>query len=242
MAITSVTLLNSNGVDAALAKQREGSLQDFLAAQPQTSSSSVTRISASGQALVSLESLQAFAEAAKNANVPPTVSDFKVLVSGVVSGINAVRQSVTSAAKSENSLANSLQKRLDAIDQIASKSRESGSALSKLGINQEDGGGFTINQKQLAKSFNEDKQGTFATFSDFVSKVSSAVDNNSSKNIEDTDKAKESDKSKEKDKSNADDQVGKRLNINNTVETKPTPPVSFVAKNAVASYLTIASL
>jgi hypothetical protein len=242
MAITSVTLLNSNGVDAALAKLREGSLQDFLAAQPQTSSSSVTRISVSGKALVSLDSLQAFAEAAKNANVPPTVSDFKVLVNGVVNGINALRQSVANAANSDNSLANSLQKRLDAIDQIASKSRESAAALSKIGLGQQDNGSFTVNQKQLLKSFNEDKEGAFAAFTNFAGKVSGAAGNNSSKDVEDTEKTKESNKSKEKDKPNANDEFGKQLNLNNTFDAPSSPAVSFVAKNAVASYLTIASL
>lgn len=243
MAISSVTLLNSNGVDASLAKLREGSLSDFLAAQPQVTTSTAIRISAPGKALMSLDSLQASAEAVKNANVPPTVADFKVLVDGVVSAINSIRQSIPGASIPENSLVNNLRKRQDAVGRVADQDQELVAALRKIGVERQDVGGFSVNQKRLLKAFNEDPKNVFATFADFTKKVSDAADSNLSDEVKDKGKVRESSKQKEKPGAfNAYGQADNWLSSRDRIDVLPSPPISFAAQSAVNSYLTVASL
>jgi hypothetical protein len=97
MAISSVTVLNSDNVSATFAKFRESDAESYLASQSQVAASSVSHISPAGKTLISLESLQASAEAILNSQVPPTVSDFKILVQGVVGSINSIRESLNTS-------------------------------------------------------------------------------------------------------------------------------------------------
>lgn len=245
MAITSVSLLNSNGVDASLAKLREGSLQEFAAAQAQSSSSSITHISVSGKALISLDSLQASATAIKNSDVPPTVADFKILVSGVVGAINAVRQSVANASSSSGSLASTLRKRLESVDQVTSKGQDLVSALRKIGVERQGDGEFAVNQKRLAKALREDGKGAFSTLADFASKLTQAADAKKAEGDKEADGATKQDKSKVKSRvdllANRASQLDSQPDSGAQSRVQAEPVAGFVAKSAVASYLTVAS-
>ncbi len=243
MAISSVTLLNFNGVDASLAVLRESSAKDLLAAQAPTSTSAVVSISARGKALVSLDSLQASAEAVKNANVPPTLSDFKVLVGGVVSSINALRKSVAAVANSQSSLVSALRKRLDAIDEFANKPSKSSAALRDIGIDRQGDGGFAVNSKLLVKTFNGDGKGAFATLAEFANKVASdSTESEPSRSARSAEKAKEHGKDKGKEVVDIPTQANGQVDLTARVDLSVSAPASFVAKSAVASYSTVSSL
>jgi hypothetical protein len=244
MAISSVTLLNSSGVDASLAVLRESGAKDLPAAQaPTTSASSVVSISARGKALVSLDSLQASAEAIRNANVPPTLADFKVLVGGVVSSINSLRKSVAAVANSQSSLANALRKRLDAIDEFASKPSKSSTALRDIGIGRQNDGGFAVNSKLLVKTFNGDGKGAFATLAEFANKVASdSTESEPSRSAKAAEKAKERGKDRGQEVSDTSAKSNGQVDLMARVDQSPSLPASFIAKSAVASYSTISSL
>ena len=178
MAISSITLLNGDGVNAAAAIARPGVVQDSSAAAQKdtTPSSSISIISASGKARLSLEGLQARATALKAANVPPTVSDFKVAVQGIVGSINALRTTLSSALSELRSGSQSIARAKAFIDRIAAGNKDEGAAAlaKRIGIENQGDGIFSINQKQLTNAFNEDSKAAFSTLTAFTGKVAEA--------------------------------------------------------------------
>ena len=261
MAISSVAVLNGDGVDANAAAVRQSTAKDYLAAvandDNSTSvaasfkSSSISFISQSGQARLSIDSFQALASAIQNLNVPPTVGDFKVAVQGVVSGLNGLRLSLANAAVANANFREQqrAEKALEAVDRAtsASKANDFVSSLQKIGVDRQSDGGFTVNQKQLSKAFNEDKQGAFSTLTDFASQVSKAAETPSS---EDGKKIKDAKRNRQADQANAQSsqdttQSTQQQGINqpvdgNSFQQQLAGASSFAARSAVTSYLTVA--
>jgi hypothetical protein len=144
-----------------------------------TASSSITFISPSAQALFSQESFMALATALLNQLKPPTVNDFKVLVKGVVTGLNGLRQSLANAASANANFRESQRsaRTLNSINStLANNPKEFVASLKKVGIEQQSNGSFTLNQNQLTKAYTTDRQGAVATVSKFASQVSDAAD------------------------------------------------------------------
>lgn len=259
ISISNVTVLNSDGINAAGALARQGSAQEIIAAaekeaaNPTSSNfSSVSQISSSGKARLSLESLQARAGALQDANVPPTVSDFKVAVQGVVSSINALSTALTNSLAEFRSRGSFAERAKEFVDSIT--------PARKIGIESQAGGGFAINQKQLTKAFNEDGKGAFAALQEFAAKLSQAKDApppDKTNEKDDTEKSKEAMRRADAAARNREADRAQQSQD----QSKPVPQVDvpkqdfpsqlgaelgsasgFTAQTAVTSYLTIAAL
>jgi hypothetical protein len=247
ISIPSVTVLNGDGVDAAAAILRRGSAQEIITAAEKEAasppiSSFISNISSSGQAKLSLESLQAKAEALKNAAVPPTLDDFKVVVQGVVSGINSVRATLVSALTESGSGSQAIARAKEFVDRIAAgnKDEDAVALAKKIGIERQADGGFAVNQKQLKKTFNEDDNGAFSALTEFAAKLAEAKDVPEPDKKEYTERSKDvARKSEGKVQQNQPQQADVRPQ---GFQIELDSASSFTAQTAVASYLTVAAL
>ncbi|HEY7987274.1 MAG TPA: hypothetical protein VIE17_10205 [Methylophilaceae bacterium] len=175
MAVSNVAILSNDSVEPTTAIVRQsGVTQNAANTATLGSPSSITFISASGQSRLSLESFQALATAVQTLNVPPTVSDFEIVVLGVVSGLSGLRLSLANAAVS-NANYREQQKADKALQAIDQASKESVAALQKIGIDRQGDGSYTIDQKQLTKAYNEDPNATYATLTGFAAQASQAA-------------------------------------------------------------------
>lgn len=243
MAISNVTLLNTSGAGASLAVSSASGVKDFSSAQAQSPASSVVRISARGHALMSLDSLQATAEAIKNSNVPPTLTDFKVLVNGVVSSLNAIRKSAAALATSQSTVNSTVHKRQEVIDNFSSKNKVSAVALRGIGVVRQDNGEFSVNSKQLVKAFNNDGKGAFATLTEFVKKVSGdSAESDSAQSVRGSEKNKGHGKEKNKGVPDSATQYNAQAGSTTNSDVQSGLVVGLVAKSAVTAYSAIASL
>ncbi|MCE9633719.1 MAG: hypothetical protein K8Q92_06000 [Methylophilales bacterium] len=256
---SNVTLLNSDGVSAAGAIARQGTAQEIIAAaqkeaaSPTSSNfSSVSLISSSGKSRLTLESLQAQAGALQNANVPPTLSDFKVAVQGVVSSLNALGTTLANSLAEFGSGRSFVARAKEFVDSIV--------PAKKIGIESQGNGGFAINQKQLIKAFNEDGKGAFAALQEFAAMFVQARDvppAEKPKQTDDTEKSKEAMRRADAAARNREaDRVQQNQAQQNQVPQADVPKQDFqaqlgvqldsasgfTAQTAVTSYLTVAAL
>ncbi len=259
ISISNVTVLNSDGVNAAGAIARQGSAQEIIAAaekeaaSPTSSNfSSVSQISSSGKARLSLESLQARAVALQDSNVPPTASDFKVAVLGVVSSLNALSTALTSSLAEFRSKGSFAARAKEFVDSIT--------PAKKIGIESQVNGSFFINQKQLIKAFNEDGKGAFATLQEFTAKFVQARDvppAEKPKQADDTEKSKEAMRradaaARNREADRAQQNQDQQSQVSQVNVPKPDSQTQlgaqlgsasgFTAQTAVTSYLTVAAL
>lgn len=242
MAISSVTVLNSDNVSTTFAKFLESDAESYLANLPQVVASSVSHISPAGKTLVSLESFQASAEAVLNSEVPPTVSDFKVLIQGVVSSINAIRNAQSNAG-AEPPRAKETGKKVEEAGKIAEKSKEQADKLRQIGIESKADGELVVNPDKVVAAYARDGESAFNVLSSFVAAVTQGaapVDSGKTKfSGEDVaDSAHRPEKASLKSAQNreytgsAPDSAG---------QERP-PANSYGAEVAVTTYLAIASL
>ncbi|MFM9912929.1 MAG: hypothetical protein ACKVN9_05300 [Methylophilaceae bacterium] len=258
ISISSVTVLNSDGVNAAAALVRQGTAQEIIAAadkeaaSPSSSNfSSVSLISSSGKARLSLESLQAQAGALQNASAPPTVSDFKVAVQGVVSSLNALGAALTNSLAEFRSKGSFAARAKEFVDSITPAKR--------IGIESQGNGSFAINQQQLVKAFNQDSKGAFAALQDFTAKFIQAKDTQPAekpKQADDTAKKEEMRRADAAARNSAADQAQANQDQQNKALQLDIPKQDFstqlsaqldsasgfTAQTAVTSYLTVAAL
>ncbi len=175
MAVSNVAILSNDSVEPTTAIVRQSNVTQNAANNSTLSSpSSITFISASGQSRLSLESFQALATAIQTLNVPPTVSDFEIVVTGVVSGLSGLRLALANAAVS-NANYREQQKAEKALAAIDQASKDVTAALQKIGIDRQADGSYSIDQKQLTKAFNEDPNATYATLTSFAAQASKAA-------------------------------------------------------------------
>lgn len=172
MAISSVSVLNSDGVSAAFAQFRQSDAETYLATEPQVVASAVSHISPAGKALVSLESFQASAGAVLDSLVPPTVSDFKVLIQGVVGSINSIRESLSGAGATQQPLSRKASEIIDKAEKIAEKSKEQADKLREVGVEREGNNQLLVNVASLSEAYEKDAGSAFKLLSTFVSTLS----------------------------------------------------------------------
>jgi hypothetical protein len=175
MTVSNVAILSNDSVETTTAIVRQSSVtQSAASTNTLGSPSSITFISQSGQARLSLDSFQALATAIQSLNVPPTVSDFEVAVLGVVSGLNGLRLSLANAAVS-NANYREQQKADKALAAMDQDSKDSVDALQKVGITRQADGSYSIDQKQLDQAYNQDPNAAYATLTTFAAQQSQAA-------------------------------------------------------------------
>ena len=141
--------------------------------------SATAQLSAFSQVKSSLADLQNKAGALKNFSKPPTFADFQVVVQGFVQSFNSLNKNVGTLTSKQGALnADSRSgQALNSVNKAIAGANDGGlSALQKMGISQQTNGAFSINQNQLAKSFQDNRPGMLATVFDLANRVTQATD------------------------------------------------------------------
>ncbi len=171
--ITSINYLPPNAVGTSNASAGSG-LQTSLASPQLKGGGAVAQLSAFGQVKSSLVDLQNKAFALKNFSKPPTLEDFKVVVQGFVQSLNSINKGVKESASRQGVLgtdSRSGQALNDIRKAVNGDSANAFTSLQKLGISQQGDGAFSINQKQLKKSFQDNRSGALSAASDIANRV-----------------------------------------------------------------------
>lgn len=171
--ITSINYLPPNAVGTSNASAGSG-LQTPLASPQLKEGGAIAQLSAFGQVKSSLVDLQNKAQALKSFSKPPTLEDFKVVVQGFVQSFNSISNGVKELTSKQGALG--ADSRLDQglNDVRKAVNGDNGNAftsLQKLGISQQENGAFSINQKQLGKSFQDNRSGVLSAASDIANRV-----------------------------------------------------------------------
>ena len=176
----SIVGLSSNTTSTSTSQVPAGfDPQSPLSTLQSTEKSALAQLSSLGQAKSSLADLQNKAGALKNFSKPPTFADFQVVVQGFVQSFNSLNKNVSTLASKQDALnADSRSgQALNSISKAIVGANGSGlSGLQKMGISQQANGTFSINQNQLAKSFQDNRPGTLSTIFDLANRVTQATD------------------------------------------------------------------
>lgn len=140
----------------------------------------IVQLSLYGQTQASLADLQTHAQGLNNLNRPPTFEDFQVVVQGFVQSLNSFGKSAGQLAAKQDVL--NPDSRSQALNKVSNAVADPGelATLNKIGISQGAGGTFSINQKQLGKSFLNNSTDTVNTIFNFADRVTQAVDKQNS--------------------------------------------------------------
>lgn len=171
--IISINYLPLNAVGTSNASVDSVS-QTPLASPQLKGGGAVAQLSAFGQVKSSLVDLQNKAYALKNLSKPPTLEDFKVVVQGFVQSLNSINKGVKESASKQGALNTDSrpgQALNDVRKAVNGDSANAFASLQKLGISQQADGAFSINQKQLKKSFQDNRSGVLAAASDIANRV-----------------------------------------------------------------------
>lgn len=252
MAITSIA--QSSAAVSAFGNQAQGgsAQQNPLAGLQRKVASASAQLSAFGKVKLSLDDLQAKAkaQAVRNLGTPPTLSDFSVAVQGVVQSFNALSKTVAAAAASRDSSRAAAaavvdQRSAQALKEVrravAGPNGSSLDALQKIGISRQRDGTFDINQKQLEQSFLGNRDAALNTLNEVAARVVDVTQQqlsgngpvgqrfNSLSELQDT-----------------RDTVQARLDSQRSFQQLLTAQLAnaggYVARNAVVTYLSVASL
>lgn len=216
-----------------------------LTALQRVAASTVTQLSSYGQIKSSLADLQDKALALKNISQPPTFSDFKVVVQAFVQSFNSINKTVSNLTSKKGSL-NGDNRSSEALNDIrkaaGGKDGKTLSALKELGISQQADSTFSINHKEMKKSFQANPENALSTIFDLANRVTEASDKLLSDN---------GTIGKKTNDLNA--RIDKLQSAYDTVEgymsTQPSPPQAsttsvaggYTAFNAIATYASVAS-
>lgn len=254
MAITSIA--QSSAAVSAFGNQAQGgsAQQNPLAGLQRKVASASAQLSAFGKVKLSLDELQAKAQAVSKLSNPPTLSDFSVAVQGVVQSFNALSKTVSAAAASrENNRAAAAavvdQRPAQALKEVrravAGPNDSSLDALQKIGISRQRDGTFDINQKQLEKSFLGNRDATLNTLNDVAARVVDVTQNQLSSNGL-VGQRFNNVSARVSELQDARDDVQARLDSQRNFQQLLTAQLAnaggFVARNAVVTYLSVASL
>ena len=141
--------------------------------------SALAQLSSLGQVKSSLADLQNKAGALKNFGKPPTFADFQVVVQGFVQSLNSLNKNISALTSKQGALNadNHSGQALNSVNNAIAGANGSGlSSLQKMGISQQANGTFSINQNQLAKSFQDNRPGTLSAIFDLSNRVTQATD------------------------------------------------------------------
>ena len=153
--------------------------QSSLSTLQSNEKNALAQLSSLGQVKSSLADLQNKAGALKNFSKPPTFADFQVVVQGFVQSFNSLNKNASALASKQDALNadNRSGQALNSVNNAITDANGRGlSALQKMGISQQANGAFSINQNQLAKSFQENRPGTLSAIFDLANRVTQATD------------------------------------------------------------------
>ena len=179
MAISSINLL-PNSIGASPARVQAGpSPQSSLATQPRKEGSAIAQLSAFGQVKASLADLQNKAHALKNLSKPPTFQDFQLVVQGFVQSLNSLNRNASQLTSKQGTLSadNRPGQILNGVRQaVVGTNQNSLSSLHKMGISQQANGTLSINQKQMKKSFQDNRPSALASMHEVANRVAQVAD------------------------------------------------------------------
>lgn len=211
-----------------------------------------TQLSAFGKVKLSLDDLQARAEVASNLATPPTLTDFKVAVQGVVQSVNSLSRTVAAAAASReaNRAAEALDQRpAQALSEVrravAGPNESSLAALREIGITRQKDGTFEINEQRLEQAFRDERERTVATFQEVSSRVGEVAERQLSSNGiigQRFNNLSERASELRATRDNAQARLDSQRSFQQLLASQLASAGSFVARNAVASYLTVSVL
>lgn len=254
MAISGVSSLVSSsvGASAVAAAQGENAQKNPLAGLLQRDDASAqTQLSFLGRTKLSLEDIQASAQAARNVNNPPTISDFKVAVQGVVQSLNALasvaRQAAADTAARPSALTDN--RPSQAFNQVRNALQDSdGNAarsLQRLGVSQTPEGTFAVNQRQLEASFQEDRQGILSALFDVADRVDAAAERaltGAPPAREETETETPENTDRPTPDEEAETRAAQRESFRELLAAQLANAGGYVARNAVATYFSVAAL
>ena len=208
-----------------------------------------TQLSGFGRVKSSLADLQAKAQALKNFSKPPTFEDLKGVVQGFVQSFNALNKTVNEvSSQSQNSLngdARPGQALSDVRKAAGGINDGSAGALQKLGIDSLKDGTLSISQGALLKSFQSDRAGTLTTLSNVADRVGKAIDKQLSSSGFIGQKTQDLSARANEPASNRNP-IQDRLDIQKSYQQRLAAQLAnaggYVARNAVATYFSVASL
>jgi len=219
-----------------------------LATLQRNASSAQTQLSPFGRVKSSLADLQAKAEALKNFSKPPTLNDFKGLVQGFVQSFNNLNKTVGEVSRQSSELygkQSQAARTLDEIRKAAGPNEASIASLLKQGVERQKDGAMSLSLKTLEKSFQADRQGTLNTFSEIADRVGKAIDKqlfgsgSIGKKVQDlSPRPEESQATRNTDQARLDNQ----RSFQQRLAAQLAGAGGYVARNAVATYFSVASL
>ncbi|GBG12559.1 cysteine desulfurase IscS [Novimethylophilus kurashikiensis] len=240
MAVSGVTL--SAGAIGAYAAQAQGGTvrQNGGDSSTQTGSSTsfIVRLSPQAQIKSSLEDLQAKAQALQNFSKSPNLQDFKIAVQGVVSAINAVRQSAD--IKQSDFVAQ--QKAQSVTQSVFGDNGENKSTLQKAGLQVQENGQFSINQNTLDSALANNREGTVSAFTQLASRAESAAGKQPGIIGNNDRKTENLSASNANNSSNSDEARLAAQKRAQALADQLALASGYAARNAVASYSSINSL
>lgn len=222
--------------------------QNPLSTLQSKENNTVAQLSTLSQVKSSLADLQNKAQALKNFSKPPTFGDFQLVVQGFVQSFNTLNKNagaLTSKQGAPNPDNRSRQALSNVNKAIDGANAGGFSALQKMGISQQANGTFAINQKQLEKSFQDNRPGALSTIFDLANRVTQAADKQISPNGYIGKKVNDLSarvNEFEKTRSTAQGYLDTQKNSQQFVAAQFPATGSNAARNAVATYFSVASL
>ena len=245
----SIVGLSSNATSTSTSQVPAGfDPQSPLSILQNKEDSALAQLSSLGQVKFSLADLQNKAGALKNFSKPPTFADLQVVVEGFVRSFNSLNKNVRALTSKQGAFNadNRSGQALNSVNNAIAGANGNGLfALQKMGISQQANGTFSINQNQLAQSFQDNRPDTLSTIFDLANRVTSATDKYISANgligkrVDNLSaRVNDLENMRSKPQGNLDTQK-----IIQQFTTAQAPSTSgFTVRNAVATYTSVASL
>ncbi len=248
MAISSVNL-SPNTIGTPTSQVQVGfDPQNPLTTLQHKEDSAIAQLSAFGQVKASIADLQSKAQSLKNFSKPPTFGDLQVVVQGFVQSFNSLNKNISQLGSKQGALSADSRpgQALNNIRQAVAGANQSGlSALQKMGISQQANGTFSINQKQLEKSFQDNRPSALSTIFDLANRVTQATDKQLSANGSIGKKVNDLSvriNELENTRNTAQGYLDTQKNSQQFMAAQFPSTGSYAARNAVATYFSVASL
>lgn len=220
-----------------------------LAGLQRRDASARTSLSPVGRVRSSLDELQARAQALKSFSKPPTLDDFRTVVQGFVQSFNALNKTVHEVNSRKPGVLDAESgpgRALGEIHKAISGTDAGGSAsLRGQGIDRLKEGALAINQNTFGKAFQADRQGALNAYSEMADRVGKVIGRQSPSN--DLIGAGSQDLSARGHGAEVSRTISQpKLDIQKSFQQHLAAHLAnaggYVARNAVATYFSVASM
>lgn len=235
-------------LNAYSSQAQSGGAQNPPASLQRKDVATQTRLSAFGRVQYSLADLQARAQALRNFNKPPTLDDFKTVVQGFVHSFNALGTTVGEVSGQKHAALNEDIRPGQALSEVRKALAGAGDAsatLQKQGVDRLKDGGLAVNQKVLGQAFLSNRQGALDTFAEVAGRVGKAIDKQLSNNgIIGSRMQDLSTRTNELETSRhvAHPRLDHQKSFQQHLAAQLAHAGGYVARNAVATYFSVASM